>query len=180
MRELTFRGYLTRYVRQLSKQNTLSITKLAEEATSDNPRLAEPLMLYALICGKQDALIKATASDLRYTAILQNQSADSIMEHLRKHSPTLPDEFHKVWSSYQSVKNRYKADEHTKQLMRKKILRMQAAYGITNYRIYSALEINPGNLNAWLKHDLGKKVGLDTARAALHYVEAQANDYNLK
>ena len=80
-------------------------------------------------------------------------------------------EYHKVWRSYQSRKNRGQADEHTKELMRQKVKRLQEKKGVTNYRIYTDLKLNPGNLNAWLKHGDGDKVSLETARKALRYLE---------
>ena len=60
MRELTFRGFLTQYVKQLSAQETNSLYKLAAEASSNNPRLREPLFLYAVYSQKQDVLLQAT------------------------------------------------------------------------------------------------------------------------
>ena len=60
MRELTFSGFLTEYVRSLSKAGTTSVFALSKEASSDNPRLREPLLLYALASGKKDILFRAT------------------------------------------------------------------------------------------------------------------------
>ena len=48
MKELTFVGFLSLYVRELSMSGTNSISKLASEAATDNYRLREPLLLYAL------------------------------------------------------------------------------------------------------------------------------------
>ena len=52
MRELTFEGFLRRYVRELSAQDTLDVSKLAQEAQQEKPRLREPLFLYAMETGK--------------------------------------------------------------------------------------------------------------------------------
>lgn len=60
MRQLTFCGFLARYVRQLSKSDTNSICKLAQEATSNNPRLKAPPLLFTLYCGNGDMLLNAT------------------------------------------------------------------------------------------------------------------------
>ena len=59
MRELTFLGFLTEYVRSLSKAGTASVFALAKKASSDNPRLREPLLLYTLASGKKDILLRA-------------------------------------------------------------------------------------------------------------------------
>ena len=83
----------------------------------------------------------------------------------------LPNEYHKVWRSFQSQKNRVQSDDHTKELMRLKVKRLQERCGVSNYRIYTDLNLNPGNVNAWLKHGVADKVSLDTARRTLRYVE---------
>lgn len=54
--------------------------------------------------------------------------------------------------------------------MQKKIVDVQMKKGITNYRIYKALNLNPGNVNAFLKNADTSKVGLDTVRNILVFV----------
>ena len=54
--------------------------------------------------------------------------------------------------------------------MQKKIVEMKKEKGITNYRIYKALNLNPGNVNSFLKNGDTGKVGLNTARRMLKYV----------
>ena len=174
MRELTFRGFLTQYVRQLSVEKTNSLYKLAAEAGSSNPRLREPLFLYAVYSQKEKALLQATKVPtlyMEYQRMAALYTAEAMTELFDQASPLLPAEYHKVWRSYQSRKNRGQADEHTKELMRQKVKRLQVQKGVTNYRIYTDLKLNPGNLNAWLKHGNGDKVSLDTARRTLRYVE---------
>lgn len=174
MRELTFRGFLTQYVRQLAEQETNSLYKLAAEAGSTNPRLREPLLLYAVYSQKQDVLLQATKEpSLReeYRCLAMLYTVDEMTDLLEQASPLLPDGYHKVWRSYQSRKNRCQADDHTKELMRQKVKRLQEKNGVTNYRIYTDLKLNPGNLNAWLKHGDADKVSLDTTRRTLRYVE---------
>ncbi len=174
MRELTFRGFLTQYVRSLSKEETTSLYKLAGEASRDNFRLQEPLLLYALYSQKQGVLLQATkdaALYARYDDLLSRFDQNTMTQMLMAQDAALPVEYHKVWRSYMSQKNRHGADDHTKELMRQKIKRLQEKYGVTNYRVYTDLRLNPGNLNAWLKHGHSDKVSLDTARSVLRYVE---------
>lgn len=174
MRELTFRGFLTQYVKQLSDEKTNSLYKLAAEASSDNPRLREPLFLYAVYSQKEKVLLQVTKEPklyAEYDRMVSLYTADRMTELFEQASPLLPAEYHKVWRSYQSRKNRGQADEHTKELMRLKVKRLQEKNGVTNYRIYTDLKLNPGNLNAWLKHGDSDKVSLETARRTLRYVE---------
>lgn len=98
-------------------------------------------------------------------------SADQMTQLLEENASLLPDEYHKVWRSFQSQKNRGQSDDHTKELMRLKVKRLQEQCGVSNYRIYTDLKLNPGNVNAWLKHGVTDKVSLDTARRMLRYVE---------
>lgn len=177
MRDLTFRGFLTQYVKQLSVEKTNSLYKLAVEASSNNPRLREPLFLYAVYTQKEKVLLQATkepALHAEYDHMVSLYTADRLLELFQQTSSLLPAEYHKVWRSYQSCKNRGQADEHTKELMRQKVKRLQEKNGVTTYRIYTDLKLNPGNLNAWLKHGNGNKVSLETARRTLRYVESHS------
>ena len=174
MRELTFLGFLTRYVRQLSLNDTNGLYKLADEASTNNPRLREPLFLYALYAQKTDLLLQATknaALHQYYQTMLNTHSTESMYNAFTMHSVELAEEYHKVWRSYLNVKNRNQADNHTKELMRNKVKRLQEQHKVTNYRIYTDLKLNPGNLNAWLKYGDCTKVSLNVARQTLRYVE---------
>ena len=174
MRELTFKGFLTQYVKQLSKNNTNSFYRLAEEAGSDNPRLKEPLFLFALYSDKQTVLLQATKDKSlfeEYQKMVSLYSADQMTRLFEDNASVLPNEYHKVWRSFQSQKNRGQSDDHTKELLRLKVKRLQEQCGVSNYRIYTDLKLNPGNVNAWLKHGVADKVSLDTARRTLRYVE---------
>ena len=175
MRQLTFRGFLTQYVRQLSTHKTNSLYQLAEEANQNNHRLREPLFLYAMYSHKLDVLLQAVKNSslhTEYYKLASQYSTDEMTELLEHSSPALPMEYHKVWQSYQSIVSKRLADKHTKELMREKIKQIQEQSGVTNYRIYTDLGLNPGNLNAWLKHGNDSKVSLDTARRTLRYVES--------
>ena len=67
-------------------------------------------------------------------------------------------------------KNKKQNEDKVKALMQKKIVEVQREKGITNYRIYKALNLNPGNVNAFLKNGDTGKIGLNTARRMLKYV----------
>ena len=174
MRELTFRGFLTNYVKELSAQNTTSIFKLAAEASSNNYRLREPLFLYALISNKAELLLRATKDEIllkHYHNLLQTYTIETIIQAMLEQDSNLPERYRRIWTSYQCDKNMIKTNNHTKQLMRAKILMLQKKCGLSNYRIYTDLGLNPGSFNTWLKHGDGNKIRLETARIALRYVE---------
>ena len=101
MRELTFPGFLTKYVRSLSLSDTNSVRALAREAAEENPRLREPLFLYALYTGKQHLLmkeVKNTGLDLVYGSLLTDHTYETIEAALQK-GGVLPPEYDKVWRS---------------------------------------------------------------------------------
>lgn len=173
MRELTFAGYLTKYVRRLSANDTTRLSTLADEAARNNPRLREPLLLYAMFTDKTDQLMRQTKDETlqkTYEDLLRRYSAAQMEQALQ--TDALPAAYKKVWSSYVYTRDRHRADDHTKELMRRKIRKLQQTRHITNYRIYTSLGLNPGNVNAWLKHGVEDKVSLSAARAMLQFVEA--------
>ncbi len=179
MRELTFKGFLAQYVKRLSKFDTNSLYKLAEEASRGNARLREPLLLFALYSGKQTVLLQATKDPnlfAEYQKMVSQYSVDQITQMFEENDSVLPNAYHKVWKSFQSQKNRGQSDNHTKELMRLKVKRLQERCGVSNYRIYTDLNLNPGNVNAWLKHGVAEKVSLETARRTLRYVEGYLSE----
>ena len=177
MRELTFVGFLRRYVRDLSISGTNSISKLSYEAARENFRLREPLLLYALFSGKEASLLRSaegTTLEELYSSVLDRYSKEQMLHAFLTSDSGLPSAYHKVWRSYLAQKNRKDTDAQTKELMRQRILAMQADKGVSNYRIYKELNLNPGNINDWLKNGAGEKVSLATARRAFEYVNSYA------
>ena len=174
MRKLTFGGFIKQYVRALSLTNTGSLYKLAAEAASCNPRLREPLFLYALFSGKVMVLLTATKSpELRkeYADMVEQYDRQRMEQSLQDGDPLLPEGYAKIYRSYLNMKNRNENDAHTKALMRNRIIRLQREKNITNYRLYTDLHINHGNMNAFLKHGDCTKVSIDTARSAIAYLQ---------
>jgi len=181
MRELTFRGFLKKYVRSLSRSDTNSIYRLATEAASDNPRLQESLFLYALFSDKEQTLLSATKSPKlrqKYFDLLKKYNLKSMERHLRNSSPELPAGYVKVYKSYLSVKNEKQRDDHTKFLMRNRIVQMQREKGISTYRIYTDLRLNHGNINSYIKHGDCSKLSLESARNVMHYLENSCKAHN--
>ncbi len=179
MRELTFAGFLSRYVRELSMSGTNSISKLAREAAKDNVRLREPLLLYALFSDGIAILQKVIDNNAllgQFSAILSRYNKEQMLQALEENDPALPAEYRKVWRSYLAQKNRKEMDAQTKELIRQRILSAQKEKGISNYRIYKTLGLNPGNINDWLKNGAGEKVSLTTARKAFAYVQSRYAD----
>lgn len=153
-------------MKKQSTQDILSIYRLAEEAEHKNPRLREPLELYAVFHGKTDVLLRAAkASWLNYNFL--HYSPEQLKKLLADKASPLHENYKKVYRSYLSVSSKKDVDDHTKALLRARILELQKENHISNYRLYRELSLNPGNVNAYLKHGDTDKVSLETARKML-------------
>lgn len=174
MRTLTFKSFLSSYLKELSAQGTSAPFRLAKELDTP-PRLLAPLCLYAV-----QALTKEQLDRLRQKhpqidrEFSQNrflcESADTLGSSLEALEAMNP--YRKCWNSYLCARDKKQSELHTKQLMVQKIKALQTQYGITNYRVYKSLGLNPGNVNAFLTHEDCTKVSLGTAREILNFVRS--------
>jgi hypothetical protein len=158
----------------LSRTGRAAIYPLVREAVSGNPRLREPLFLYAASNGHLDTLLTASRDTVLfadYQALAGQYEYKQLLDALENQSPGVPVEYQKVWTSYRSVANKLERDARVKELMRQKIIALQQEKGISTYRVCQDLHINNANVNAWLKHAARNKTSLDTARRILAYVE---------
>ena len=175
MRELSFLEFLIKYLKELSYCGSLSIYNLAREAQEKNPRLYEPLFLYALFSDKIQILLSATKNDsitVDYNMFAVKYDMNRMLISLKDQSTDLPIEYHKVYNSYLVQKNKIESDNHTKEMMRNRILKLKEQKKISNYRIYKDLNLNPGNMNSFLKTGNTKKISLNIARKMIKYLES--------
>ena len=171
MRMLTFKGFLSQYVKKLSYANSLDLEKLAAEAVHDNYRLQAPLVLYAVVHGKRELLTNLLQGDdsaKEMLDMLSTLAADSVEQQLR--SGNLPEAYQKAWNSFLVARDAPKRDEALKAVMRKKVLRLLEEKKCSNYRVYTDLKLNPGNINSWLKNGDCTKVSYHTAERVMNYV----------
>ena len=179
MRQLTFPGFLDRYVRQLSAGNSGALYALTHETISENPRLKEPLFLYALSTGRVSTLMKAargTPLESEYEQMHRQYNYPELLAAFESAPSTLPEGYRKVWNSYLSEAGAYERDSRVKELMRIRILSMQQKKEISTYRICKDLGLNNANVNAWLKNADEKKVSLNTARMIIKFAEQYASE----
>jgi hypothetical protein len=167
--QLTFKGFLKQYVRELSYQDTNNIYKLVRETTK-NPRLYEPLFLYANVTNKAHEFHNAVKKtpDFNKTGLLNME----IDENFTAYSE-LPAEYAKVYETFLYHKNKAENDNFTKRLMHKRIQTLQTEKGVTNYKICKDLSINMGNFGAFMKNEDMSKCGLDLLRKIIDYLERQ-------
>jgi hypothetical protein len=177
MRLLTFEGFLKQYIAALSKKQTMSLALLAREVAEGNLRLKEPLFLYAFITGKERLLFRQISDvQLRnnFDNVFGRRSRESLLEDLAADMPDLPTAYRKVWRSFVRMRDTKKNENQTKLMILKKIKALQTEKGISNYRIHTDLRLNPGNLNAFIKHENPLKISLDSAREVLDFVRERA------
>ena len=175
MRELTFKGFLKQYVKSLSYSGTNGLYKLAAEAASGNPRLREPLLLYALFSGKETVLMQATKDmglQIEYSGLLRQYDIERMKRALCENDSLLPERYRRVYRSYMSIVNKRNNDKQVKLLMRNRIIKLQQEKKISTYRIYTDLKLNHGNINTYIKNGNCTKISLDTARSVLAYLES--------
>ena len=170
MRTLTFEGFLREYVKKLSEANTQNMEILAKEAANGNYRLQAPLVLYALTSGKENLLLSQLRKENAYDIIkMLNALSDKELEQ-ELEKGAVPDEYQKAWNSYQVARDEPRRENDLKNAMRNKIISLQQEKKCTNYRIYTDLQLNPGNINSWLKNGDSRKVSYDSAERVMRYL----------
>jgi hypothetical protein len=171
-----FNGYLKQYVRRLSGQDTTSLYKLADYA-KDSHRLRAPLFLYAMCNGKVDLLLKATKDkelNRYYGQLAGKYTFDGLMVALDNKDASLDENFHKTYNSFVQKRDMPQTHKRAKLSMHDKIRRLQNEKGVTNYRLYTDLNLNPSNVNNFLKNKDVANISRGTARQMMLYLEAYA------
>ena len=174
MRELTFKGFLSEYVMSLAEAERCSIRVLAREAVG-NARLRAPLYLYAAVTGRGEMLlreVRGTALFDEYAELFRKFDTDRLLAALKEQSAKLPEEYLKVWRSYEIVRDAHLRDDRMKALICQKVLRLQAEKSVSTYRVCKDLRLDNANVNAWLKNNACGKVSLTTAKSVLRYMES--------
>lgn len=173
MQKLTFRGYLSRYVRQLSGLNTNSIVRLAKEAQT-NYRLREPLFLYAYCSDRMNVLLACTSDSEwgeKFQQVSSQFSFPKLLQALESQNKVLNERYHKCYHSYACRRDMPKTYNRKKGLMRNKILQLQTQKKVTSYRVCLDLGLNRSNVTAYIKHGDVDRVSVDLARKILEYLD---------
>jgi len=174
MQRLKFNRYLERYVRSLSNANTNNIHKLVSELP-DNPRLKEPLFLYAYSFNKMDYLLNASLNHpvhSEYSSLADEYEWDEIVKLLENNDTRLTGRYRKVYRSYISRRNMPDTENSTRRLLYNKTRKLQESKGVSNYRLYTDLKLDQSNINAYLKHGDITRINKETAKRMVAYLEA--------
>lgn len=167
MRNLTFKGFLQQYLKELSLCGSCGVVRLSKEL-ENNARLLEPLALYAVLINNNEYFSKINNQAL-ISEIKKLTAFDDIEDSLSK--GFLGIGYTKVYNSYQCRINRFHSEDETKGLILIKINELKGKKGVSNYRIYKDLDINAGNANDFLKNGNLRKVSLEKAKEMLNYLK---------
>lgn len=159
MNRLTFEGYLKNVIKSITGTSSFNMRELSVKCNR-RPELLEPLALYAVLTGRSELCRK---NDKVYNECLRLKSSRSI----RKISPV----YENIYKGYNAAKNQVKTDNQIKSKFRNRIIAMQKEKSITNYRIYTDLNLNHGNVNSFLKNEDYNKLSLETVRRIWKYLE---------
>jgi len=172
MRQLSFKGFLRQYVRELSYCKSSNIRFLANEIPENNYRLVEPLVLYALSIDKGDYLRRVAedsylmSESFRFECMKLDE-VESLLE-----TGDVPHNYSKLYQSYTYFRDKQKNQNHTKTLIRDKINELKQEKNISMYRIYTDLKLNNGCVHSYVKNGNAEGIGLESAKRILDYLKA--------
>lgn len=161
MRELTLKGYLERQMCELYGTKTKSLYKLSHSA-ENNARLKDTLSLYLRLYVKNDLRNKLLK---RFPSLY-----DSRLDDFDPNFNNGLSEYKTIYENYLYQKNIKSNEEKVKELMYDRIIELKNKKNISTYRIYKDLKLNHGNVNAFIKNRDFSKVGLNTIRNILAYL----------
>lgn len=169
MRELKFKGYLLSQLQELSDFNSTSLYAFSQLARN-NARLKDVLSLYLVMYTKESLRSKLLIKfDYLKSSCekLKGIDDDNAETYLQNDSLS---GYRTVYNNFLYQRNRKEQEDRLKMMMYRKISEVKQAKCVTNYRIYKELNLNPGNVNAFLKNEDTSKVSVDTARKILAFV----------
>lgn len=163
---LTFRGFLKRYVKELFEASDMKLSGLVSAANEDCPQGREALFLYALECGRLDDLLRLSEGTRMEGewALLEARARESGGAETFSSREDVPERYRKVLAAYRwQSQGRSANREETKVLLRERILEALHESGMSVYRLCKDLNLNQGNVYAFLNGGDLSKVGYDLA-----------------
>ncbi|MDR1184432.1 MAG: hypothetical protein LBK67_06505 [Coriobacteriales bacterium] len=175
MRRPRFDRWARRLILELAKTESFNLRRLAASAQKDNPRLVEPLFLFAYDTDNTDRLFELLWKDevrASYETALEALAGRSLTD-IALHgcaAEELPREYCKILNSFRAAYYRPETIYESKRLRWERSRRLQLEKGVRASEVYHALGLNPGNVNAYLKHGELDKVSLENATNIMKYL----------
>jgi hypothetical protein len=168
----TFESFLLSYCNELAGIRTVSVKRLFAACVQQNSRIAEPLFVYAALVDKLPQLLnlaQGTAFDKTYSqAFAQLQNFADTCAFLQ--SPTCPKRFCAVYDAWLAPSDKLAANRRIAAALRPKILTALDAANVTRYKLCKDLNLNMGNVYAYLAGN-DEKVSRQTAQRMLNYAQ---------
>lgn len=147
------------YCQGLTEIKTRSLKAFFEKALRDTSRAAEPLLLLALCQGREEYLERLAAGtrfEEKYQVFLEGfkKSGNNLEDYLKLDSA--PRQYKKIYLSYRSKTEQLERDRRVLESLIDQVNLMVKEAGITRYELSKNLNINKGNLYAFLKGDTSK------------------------
>jgi len=176
---MTLESFLLTYAMELTESSTKSLNRLLSMSLNGHARAFEPVALLFVLRGRGDELrkqVRDTVHEDSTRFLLGTVSdKDSLLGLLagdsRNNDGLL--RYRKVYQAYANYENRLSIDRKASLLLRDKMQPIMMRKGISNYRVYTDLSLNPGNVNAFLKNGDASKVSRKTARKMFEYVQSK-------
>ncbi len=169
MRKLSLKSYLEKQMVTLSGLNSKSLYRFSA-MSEKNARLKDTVVLYLMLFVKEE-LKQHLLNKYPYLRSgcekLDGITQDNVESFLA--DDTLS-EYRTIYENYLNTIGTRDNENRIKRMMYDRIMLLQQEKRITNYAIYKALKLNPGNANAFLKNGDVSKLSLDTVRRILEFV----------
>ena len=162
MRKQLFINFLKWYLYDVSGLDSTNVHKLVKESKRSY-RMKDSLILYCALANKKHLYNKYTNN--KNAEVINKLNENNFL------SDEFSDyEFKKIYTSYIHKTNVVEYDSITKRKVRDNIVDIMGEKGISNYRVYKDLKLNPGNINDYLKNNNVKKVSRDVVLKIFDYV----------
>ena len=174
MKGLTFKGFITQHVKTLSNENTISIFKLAKEASTTNPKLVEPLLLYAATVGKTKMLLSATkntALNEHYQKIINKYLNGVETGTIQERISSMPHKYKTVYDEFLIAESKNKADNPLKESYKKQIERLVKENSLNFSFLAKETGLKRGNIYKFFSKNQQNCLSLNTLETMLTYLE---------
>jgi len=178
MRRPNFKGWVSRELSYLSGENTLNLRRLAFLAQNSIPRLWERLVLYAISTFQVERL---KSFMYREEMILELDYLSAVFDGFDFNSAEntgnlqMPPKFKKVLLSYKAAYQKIDTRNESKKLRWKKTVELQKKKGLSTAQICKTLDLDIGNISAYLKNKDLDRISLEKATEIMKYLHAYEN-----
>ena len=171
--ELQLKGYLKKEIERLTGRKSFSIKNLISEYLNGNEELHAPLILYVAVYEKETAL---------FQAVLDLEVGDELVEDLKPFlyvdveaklaSGDAQEEYLNVWNHYVYERDAKVREYEKRNEVRLRILELLQEKNASVRNVCMTVNVNVGNVNAWLKYANHAKISMKTAEQVLKYLES--------